>query len=688
MTSKISFLKLVREDFRRRSWLMAAIALGLFLLMPVMLLLSVNNAMENVKNGYMELSYVHMLYGNFMVNGNSILSVVVIGIALFTGISSFAYLHSRMKLDLYHSLPVKRKKFFAIQYLSGFLMFLAPYLVCTALCLLIGAINGLLTSGIAVQALRMVFLRILEYMAAYGTAILGTVMTGKLLTAVLGTIVFGGYLPALVVLYVGMKSLFFETYIDSASLLEQNFCLFSPISAGLYAEAKLSATSMTGKWYFLGVVILIFWIVLVTGLALWLHQIRKTEAAEVSMAFPKTEGPVKVLLTVPMSLTVGIWVMSAFDGGSTMGFYVGIIAGTLILSMVIEFIYHLNMQEVLKHKGQILLSAVLAVGIAATFQFDITGYDTWLPAREDVAQMALYNDEVNGYFNYKIEAHDGYISYSPAKALDATLVDDFDEIYDLAEIGARSETLEEDCSRIYVEYRLKNGKREKRRYIVPDEKLQETYQELFGHEDFKKAIYPIYRRDEADIKSVSAWGRKGTVDLDLTEKERKELLEIYKKELLAADYDTIMYHAVGSLCFNLEVHEASEEWDYYTSFTSTTISEDGYMICDTFKETISYIKAKSGVDILDKLTPEDVSEIQLTDYRGEENGRYIRVMEPEQIQELLDCLIYLPSVRLSFEEREPIEVSVILWDEDGRPGDGVPGTMYIPAGKVPGFLDE
>lgn len=682
MTSKISFLKLVREDFRRRSWLMAAIALGLFLLMPVMLLLSVNNAMENVRYGYMELSYVHMLYKNFMVN-DSMLSVVVIGIAIFTGISSFAYLHSRIKLDLYHSLPVKRKKFFAVQYLSGFLMFLAPYLICTALCLLIGAINGLLVNDVMVQALRIAFLRILEYTAAYGTAILGTVMTGKLLTAVLGTIVFCGYLPALIMIFIGMKSFFFHTYIGSTSLLEQNLGFLSPINAGIYAERKLSATSMAGKWYFLGVAILIFWTLLMTGLALWLHQIRKTEAAEISMAFPKTEGPVKVLLTVPMSLVVGLWLRSSFDTANTMAFYVGIAAGALILSMVIEFIYHLNMQEVLKHKRQILLSAVLAMGIAVTFQFDITGYDTWLPAREDVAQMALYNDEINGYFNYEVDVQNGYLSYSPAKSLDATLVDDFDEIYDLAEIGARSEAVEMNCTRIYVEYRLKNGKREKRCYQVPDEKLEEAYKELFSHEDFKQAIYPIYRRNADGIQSVSAWGRKGTVDLDLTEKERKEFLEIYKKELLTADYDAIMNHAVGSVCFNLEVHEEQDEEDYFASFTSTTISEDGYTICDTFTETIAYIKEKTGVDVTEELTPEDVSEIQLTDYRGESDGRFILVTEPEQIQEVLDCLTYLPSVKLSFGEQESIDVYVTLQN-----GDGLPGTMYFPIGKVPAFLDE
>ena len=105
-----------------------------------------------------------------------------------------------MKVDFFHSLPISRKKYFFVQYVSGVIIFVVPFIVSMLLCLLVGAVNGLLTGGVVLMAVRMTSFRILEYLAGYGTAILATVMTGKTLTAILGTAVFTVYIPA-VLLY-------------------------------------------------------------------------------------------------------------------------------------------------------------------------------------------------------------------------------------------------------------------------------------------------------------------------------------------------------------------------------------------------------------------------------------------------------------------------------------------------------
>ena len=79
----------------------------------------------------------------------------------------------KVKVDFFHSLPISRKKYFFVQYVSGVIIFVVPFIVSMLLCLLVGAVNGLLTGGVVLMAVRMTSFRILEYLAGYGTAILG-----------------------------------------------------------------------------------------------------------------------------------------------------------------------------------------------------------------------------------------------------------------------------------------------------------------------------------------------------------------------------------------------------------------------------------------------------------------------------------------------------------------------------------
>ena len=58
MTSKISFCRLLKEDFKRRSWLIALVSLACFILLPIVLLLSIDGMMDSVRDGYTEFSYV------------------------------------------------------------------------------------------------------------------------------------------------------------------------------------------------------------------------------------------------------------------------------------------------------------------------------------------------------------------------------------------------------------------------------------------------------------------------------------------------------------------------------------------------------------------------------------------------------------------------------------------------------
>ncbi len=56
--------------------------------------------------------------------------LAVIILAVTCGVSMFAYLHNRRKVDFYHSLPISRSRLFAVNYATGALCALVPYSCC------------------------------------------------------------------------------------------------------------------------------------------------------------------------------------------------------------------------------------------------------------------------------------------------------------------------------------------------------------------------------------------------------------------------------------------------------------------------------------------------------------------------------------------------------------------------------
>ena len=104
MTSKRSFINLRRENIKHRIG-MIFITFFFFFLSMLAFLMSVQNICgrdiktEEIIKGITALSRPEM--------GMGLLSM---GAAVLLAISSFRYLHSRTEVDLYHSLPIKRRE--------------------------------------------------------------------------------------------------------------------------------------------------------------------------------------------------------------------------------------------------------------------------------------------------------------------------------------------------------------------------------------------------------------------------------------------------------------------------------------------------------------------------------------------------------------------------------------------------
>ena len=116
--------------------------------------------------------------------------MLVTVVSVICAIQGFSYLYSRKKVDLYHSVPVKKSRRFAVIFTNGILICFVPYLVNLLLAMVIAWFSGGMDGHIFSKALIAAVLHLLLYLGIYGFAILAVMLTGNLVITVFATVIF------------------------------------------------------------------------------------------------------------------------------------------------------------------------------------------------------------------------------------------------------------------------------------------------------------------------------------------------------------------------------------------------------------------------------------------------------------------------------------------------------------------
>ena len=180
MTSKISYSKFIKEDIRRRGWLLVLSAVLLLLCVTVSTLLMLEASLSNVSQD--ELAEQWNIFRAIfpgLLNGsyNLLLFAALLLLGGLCAVTGFSYLHSREQTDFYHSLPLSRRQLFFISYLGGLLIFLVPYLAASLLAVLAGFAHGFFTLPVLGRCFLSVLGGTLAFLMVYHLMILAMMLT-------------------------------------------------------------------------------------------------------------------------------------------------------------------------------------------------------------------------------------------------------------------------------------------------------------------------------------------------------------------------------------------------------------------------------------------------------------------------------------------------------------------------------
>jgi len=404
MTSRNSFFNLLKEDLHRRLWtliLSSLVFFGTFGVAFTMIIQNYVGRYSRASYGYTNIQFIERVSSNLCEDFYGFfpwfMAVAIIG-AVICAMNGFAYLHSRKQMDFYHSLPIKREKIFAVRLVNGVLIYAVPYLAGLLYSYLLCTLYGVMTWNIFKTGLFTFSVHLLGYLIVYMSVVLAMMLTGKAVIAFFGTCVLNLYAPAIYGLYMVLKDSFFITSYNNSIDIEDAVCITKWFTPGGYYLSLMAAIndSETPLWpEFIGIVILIAALV---ALTLWLYKKRASEKAGTSMAFKITEPIIRVMISVPVGILAGFMFFTIqYDYGrsaSVLWLIFGGLLGAFLCHGVMEALYKGDIKKCLSHKYQMFAVMAAAAIIPLVFLYDIFGYDSYIPKKQDVKSMAVISNEL------------------------------------------------------------------------------------------------------------------------------------------------------------------------------------------------------------------------------------------------------------------------------------------------------
>lgn len=687
MTSRSLFFKYMKENTKQRIWNLALVLLLCFFAFPVTTALWSSTAFrpENLNSSLpadlalaqAQRDFTRDMLRMYSMKGGALAFMLTIA-AVVLAASGFAYLHSKKKTDFYHSLPIRREMLYAVTCLNGFLYMAVAYLGFLTIAAVMIRVKGVPFDW---GSLYLASVEHLCFFAlVYMTAILSMLLTGNLVVGLLGTGVLFSWGPVICMTISAYFSEYFTTFYGDDSFLLALSERTSPVA--WYVKACMS--SQPGRmalWAMLAAAVLFL-------LGMLLYRRRPSEAAGHAMAFPITEPIIRFLIAVPSSLLLGAMFHSMmYEDGWTV---FGLVCGLLLVSCIIEIIYHFDFKSLFAHKRQLLVSAVFVGVVFAIFRFDLFGYDRYLPATEKLASGGIYSDlldpDATSQYHSTVEYTEGWYGVTFDAMPSSTLADEMQisddqglqllhtiaaqGVHDAAEDRDRFlrghgrsydvEEGDEAFHNVTIAWHLRNGRTVYRSYRVNVSGVRAALEAVYDLDAYKTAMYPVLSLTADDVAGINYKEEEECSHVKLSGADMKAaLLAAYQEELKALTSETRAHEMpIAEIQFKTNENQAliqklRDEGGNYTLFNHYYY----YPIYPSFTKTIALLRA-CGIEVGGMVTPEKTASITLSyqgvtvseeemapadtelgqrqrKYLNDDRRATLTVTDPEQIREIL-----------------------------------------------------
>lgn len=602
MTSKNSFWASCRENHKRRIWVW---------IVAVLLQLVVYGGMtivylSRIKGFYEEGAYrTAQTFREAMyqaardaIGFSDNVYPFVIALGVIIGIQGFSYLYDRKKVDLYHSVPITKGRRFAVVYVNGLMIYLVSALVGLLSGMVLAGAQGAVNAMVLADAGLAFLWHLLLFLVCYHMMILSVMITGNRFVTLCVFAAFSLFEPCVYEVRNALSWDFYGTYATTFTHAEPKFSVYYDCFEYIWRLKSIEgvgekagiAFPIMGRWALMAAALVILaWIA---------YRKRASEAAGKAIAFSILKPFLKVAVSIPGALFIGILVYDASNRNEAL-MAVGMLAGALLLCAALEVLYAFDIRCIIKHLPSTGIAVLGALAIFCTFKWDLTGYDSYIPKQNKVESIAI---SLDCYYDEYWDENRNYID-SDEYIKQHMFLNDSEPVLALAEMARQTDVEDMEQSRtLYVLYRLKSGKEKVRRIAVDyhDPKAVAYLNEIFRTDEFKRGIYQVMTDEKYCDGVTKITYSNGPARITVSPKEAEALRAAWIKDMEQFDF-TLAKDAMPCGQITLE----------YAGF-----SQRQWYVYDTFAETIACLERNEAFYPA-KLNVEDIDYITVTNYHSE-----------------------------------------------------------------------
>ena len=401
------------------------------------------------------------------------------------------------------------------------------------------------------------------------------------------------------------------------------------------------------------------------GLAWFAFLKRPREAAGKGLCFSFVESFVKVTTAVCAGIFTGLLADAMLHATFTFSViaFLEVLCSVAVICLIAEWVYSLNVTAALHRGWQIPVCFLLSALWLGAFKSDAFGFDSYIPAEEDVESCAIFQKDE--WYNYHyFDNDDGDYADFQESSEDyfekRLIIEGVDAVRQLAQVGmpAQKERGKRMAEWDYEEngengpkdidkgwntavlYRMKSGAKVWRTIWIPNDIDEAMMDRIIGEESYRKQFF----NTEGTLKVLKDWTAESgenrlSIEYDtiITSESEKvmypdveKLIAAYEKDLAQYDFSFIQSHlCLGTFSVMYRGTDGSEIGEYYPVY-------------EGFDHTIRELEALEVYhEPLPKQKDVGVAAVQQTEY--DENGIEIRSEEkeytsPEQIAALMEAV--------------------------------------------------
>lgn len=559
---------------------------------------------------------IFRILSSYMVCLMTLIFTVIYTIKVFT------YMHNKRQTDMYGSMPISRITLFFSKSATAFIFSVVPAIVFLGIITLISVVLGQPLYGESVTMIGKIVMGTLACISAYG---LIAVCCGTTINSIIMFVVISVAYPLSAYLVRGVIDSFFIG--SSSDYLNNSFVMtaFCPLSA--YDGANV-----------------IYWPIFTAvclAASAYLVKNRKAERAQSSFAYYLPCHIVKVLVSFLAGMFLGVLFgsLNVFGYGYA-GFVFGFILASIPAFIVCHLIFYHGFHKLVRTSVSLGALIVVTVGAMALINFDVTGYNKFVPAVDDIesagfidSESCYYNKNKTSFSDLLRDANADFndeSAISTAVELHKYIVEKTDDNSSSKFVNTWINTLSSVFNTDLYEYKafsykMTNGDVITRKFNVSVlnsrtlfaddygsnvdyEYIQNLAEKLVCTKEYQLKYSAFMNASSEDISSLSVYvertdykddvlqyeyylnGTTGDKNSNFAE-DRKKILEAYKKDFEAdtKNIDKALYYIVSN--------------DYYFCFDDEAAVDLSDCVCVIDAEYLSYNENLNSYDCEELVVP-------------------------------------------------------------------------------------